>query len=304
MAYDRSRALSQSIMPLFDLFKESASRGKRGPTSEDQQQRHRARTRNQSWLRTLIGSASNGEGEDSEACVSKADKSHMLATDDDRNDKENGPARQPRAGALASRSGSAAVGHRGKASPHGPRDEERYFLSESYSIEDDTFIDIEADDSEEGDGACRPTKRAGSSRSPSHRIAPPLPPSLPLPPDPSPSNMIPTPTFRLVDRPYCPVALGRRAEALTSTESGSRARGKRRGSTTFRRKEVFGPRCRRRKTPGDSASMDDEAFARRHRPMEVAEKRILRREAELGRYRAYMAELRVNSPELWSRRIT
>lgn len=45
--------------------------------------------------------------------------------------------------------------------------------------------------------------------------------------------------------------------------------------------------------------MSDLAFELRHRPLELAEKRELKRELEVERYNEYIAKLKTVHPELW-----
>jgi hypothetical protein len=49
---------------------------------------------------------------------------------------------------------------------------------------------------------------------------------------------------------------------------------------------------------------DDEFYLKRHRPMEIVERRARKREAEVALYAEYIMRLRRNSPELWSRKTT
>ncbi|PJF17187.1 ARM repeat-containing protein [Paramicrosporidium saccamoebae] len=49
---------------------------------------------------------------------------------------------------------------------------------------------------------------------------------------------------------------------------------------------------------------NDEFYLKQHRPMEIAERRARKREAEVALYAEYITQLRRNSPELWSRKTT
>lgn len=48
--------------------------------------------------------------------------------------------------------------------------------------------------------------------------------------------------------------------------------------------------------------MRDEVYVQRHRALETAERRARKREAELDRYKTYIAKLKRESPELWTGR--
>jgi hypothetical protein len=54
------------------------------------------------------------------------------------------------------------------------------------------------------------------------------------------------------------------------------------------------------KSPED---LEDDVYLKRHRPMEIAERRAKKREAEVARYSEYIMRLRQNSPELWCRKM-
>lgn len=62
---------------------------------------------------------------------------------------------------------------------------------------------------------------------------------------------------------------------------------------------------RTKKTGGEARlrhEMRDEIYLQRHRTLETAERRARKREAELDRYKTYIAKLKRESPELWTGR--
>lgn len=91
--------------------------------------------------------------------------------------------------------------------------------------------------------------------------------------------IIPTPSFRLFTRPLM------NRDNLVLRAFG----GKPRAPTTAARMNLT----------NDSL---EAAYYRRHRPLELAERRARKREAELDRYMAYISRLRREAPELWSKK--